>query len=82
MLSRRFCMAIPTAASRAGDSPHGVCLQYSSLSALPPAVWPSSIGVIYETGAPDCGYDPSQNTATGTGSCTSACKIVFAVVDI
>jgi hypothetical protein len=55
---------------------------YSSLAPLPPKIWPRSIGLIYETGAPDCGYDPQQNTATGMGSSTSACKIVFAVVDV
>lgn len=55
---------------------------YSSLSPLPPKLWPHSIGLMYETGAPDCGYDPHQSTATGMGSSTSACKIVFAVVDI
>ena len=55
---------------------------YSSLSPLPSKLWPSAIGLMYETGAPDCGYDPKQNTATGMGSCTAACKIVFAVVDL
>eukprot|EP01052_Picozoa_sp_SAG31_P016280 SAG31_NODE_1072_length_10065_cov_2.900662_7_plen_598_part_00 len=55
---------------------------YSSLSPLPPKIWPHSVGLIYETGAPDCGYDPHQPTATGTGSSTSACKIAFSVVDL
>jgi hypothetical protein len=55
---------------------------YSSLSPLPPNLWPHSIGLIYETGAPDCGYDPHQMGSTGMGSSSSACKVVFAVVDI
>ena len=55
---------------------------YSSLSPLPTGLWPNAIGLMYETGAPDCGYDPHQSTATGMGSSTSACKIVFAVVDV
>ena len=55
---------------------------YSSLAPLPPKIWPQSIGLIYETGAPDCGYNPTQNSATGMGTATSACKIVFTVIDV
>ena len=56
---------------------------YSSMAALPTSkTFPNAIGLMYETGATDCGYDPHQNTATGMGSCTSACKIVFTVVDV
>lgn len=55
---------------------------YSSLSPLPSKIWPHSMGLIYETGALDCEYDPHQPTATGTGSATSACAIVFSVVDL
>ncbi len=56
---------------------------YSSLAALPASqMFPQAIGLIYETGAPDCGYNPHQNTATGVGGATSACKIVFAVVNV
>ena len=55
------------------------------MSALPPApYWQGSphIGILFETGSPDCGYDPDQRTATGTGSATSACQIDFAVAAV
>lgn len=59
---------------------------YSSMAAMPATSAVSkegpSIALLYETGAPDCGYDPQQDTATGMGAATSACKIVFAVVDV
>ena len=75
-------VTIGTACNTAAECDQSAGFGYSSLSPLPSDVWPNHFGVAYETTAPDCGYDPQQHTATGTGSATSACKIVFATMPL